>query len=982
MLRSNHCIESLLSAFGQLYQQGITLNFEPMAAAGKVLPDLPTYPWDHAASYWYESRVSKDWRFRAFGQHAILGQRVPESTSLDPCWRVMLSLEDEPWLADHKVKDDIVFPFAGYVAMAGEAVRQISGIEAGYSVRHVVAHTALVLTDSKPQEVVTTLRRHKLTDSTDSDYYDFVISSYSGSMWIKNCEGRVKANEAVIPSPSDMEELPHKVSATRWYEIMARVGLVYGPEFQGISALSSSATEQIAVGDITLSKNQEKAPFVFHPAAIDSCLQLAVAAMAKGAGRHFTQLYVPTMVEELDISRSALQMKAKAWYLQDGKEIGIDCVADGRTVLRLRGIRMNPLDDDRATAAADRHAAARLEWCPDFDFMDVAPLFKAPLSSNDEKQLLEELALLCILDSAERLEGLTTEEPHFLKFRDWLRREVHRAEIGTYPVVKDSPSYFKLPRPARLAQIKALYEKLCVKSKGLVAAGIMRICENAEGLFTGKVDTLELLMEGDVLTEIYNAVSFGYGDFVRMLSNTKPNLRILEVGAGTGGTTELILRDLVSSGGNPAYSLYTYTDISAGFFAAAKERFAYAPNMDFKVFDITQNFKEQGFEAGSYDLILAPNVIHATPSLQETLTNLQPLLRPHGHLVLSEVCAVARAPGYVFGNFSGWWLGEADDRLWEPYISVERWDRELKQAGYTGVDTAAYDAEEPYRYCATIVTRPKSDKMEANERSITLLCDRPEEGISRRLVHDLKQAGFAISIAKLGEPLPPTQDIIATLDLESHFFENISKERFLALQELLRHHKSQKLLWLMPQTQVHCVDPRSAQTIGMIRTIRAELALPFHTLEIEPAEVDFSNLLLKVFEKVRTRDDIDNLAPDREFAVDNGIIKLGRYQPFPLEQEVCEKSITTSGHVKTLEIGKPGLLETLQWTEGSLPSGLQDNEVEIETRAVGLNFRVSVDIFIDTSELKLTAKGYYVLHGSSLLRVEDCTSRCGAIRRR
>ena len=138
--------------------------------------------------------------------------------------------------------DDIVFPFAGYVCMAGEAIRQITGVETGYSVRHVVAHTALVLSDSEPVEVVTTLRPHKLTDSTNSDSYDFVISSYTGSTWIKICEGRVKPKEGLIQSSPQCDILPRSISVSRWYEIIARVGLVYGPEFRGIAALSSSTT--------------------------------------------------------------------------------------------------------------------------------------------------------------------------------------------------------------------------------------------------------------------------------------------------------------------------------------------------------------------------------------------------------------------------------------------------------------------------------------------------------------------------------------------------------------------------------------------------------------------------------------------------------------------------------------------------------------------------------------------------------------------
>ncbi|KAL7916747.1 putative polyketide synthase [Trichoderma velutinum] len=951
MVRIKDTVGSLLSAYGQLFQQGVPFDFSAVIAPGSVAYNLPQYAWDHSQSFWAESRVSKDWRFRQFGHHALLGQRIPESTSFDPSWRVVIDLEDEAWLYDHKVRDDIVFPFAGYVCMAGEAIRQLTGIETGYSVRHVVAHTALVLNESKPVEVVTTLRRHKLTDSNDSEAYDFVISSWSGSSWIKNCEGLVKPKEQTTPSYPTADVAPRKASAAKWYEIMARVGLVYGPEFQGITALAASTTEKLATGIISNSATRQDAPFLFHPAALDSCLQLVLAAQAQVAGRNFTQLCVPTLIEELDISRSALEMPARAWCLDEGKDVGLDCIADGTVALRLRGARLSPLEDENSVANADRHAAARLEWYPDFDFMEVPPLFTAPLATNESKQLIEELALLCLLDSHERLQGLTTEQPHFEKFRKWLAREKARAESGTYPVVTDAADYVKLNAAERDVQIKQRYATLSTsESIGLVATGVMRIREHAEGLFTGSVDTLDLLMRDNVLTEIYNAVSFGFGDFVRMLAITKPNLRILEVGAGTGGTTELLLRALSRCGGNPSYSLYTFTDISAGFFTQARERFSYAPNMEYKVFDISMNPFEQGFQAGTYDLILAPNVVHATASLNETLKNLQPLLKPHGHLVLSEVCAIARAPGYVFGNFSGWWLGEADNREWEPYIMVDRWDEELKAAGFTGVDTAVYDADAPYQYCAAIVSQPKLEhNASAESKLITVLCGQPDEGISKRLINDLTTEGFEVDVKHLGDKLPSDRDIISTLDLEARFFEQISETNFLQFQQLLRDHQQQTLLWLMPPSQVDCNDPRSSQTVGMFRVARAELAIPLYSLEIDTAEAAFSDLVKKVFNKVRSREDNEKIAPDREFAVEDGIIKIGRYQPFNLEEEVGQKSLASVGGRKTADIRKPGLLDTLFWAESSRLEQLGEHDVEVEGRAVGLNFR---DIMVAMGVLK------------------------------
>ena len=670
MLRSEPCFETFLSAIGQLYQQGAKVRFDDLVPSGRVLTDLPTYPWDHTVSYWAENRVSKDWRFRQYGHHALLGQRVPESTSFDPCWRNMLGLEDEPWLADHKVRENVVFPFAGYVAIAGEAVRQLTGIETGYSVRHVVARTALVLHDFKPVEVVTTLRHEKFTDSNESGWFAILISTYSGSTWIKNCEGSVRANALTISNLTERvgssQQYPRAISSSKWYESMAHIGLNYGPEFQGMTDISARPSRYSAAAVIQHSQEQLDAPFLFHPAAMDACLQLAIVAMAKGQGRNLTQLCIPTLVEELNVARGALAAKAESWCAKESGEIGIVCHVGDRIAFQLRGIRMNVLDDDLAVTPVDYHGAAQLKRLPDFDFMEMPPLFSIPKSSEENKRLLEEMTLLCILDSADRLEGLIPEQPHYLKFRDWLQREIKRAESGTYPIVENAASYVKLSSPSRLNMIRERFDELSkTPLAGFVATGITRIHKNIDALFLGKMDTLQILMEDNVLTKIYDAVSFGHGNLVRMLSNSKPNLRILEVGAGTGGTIELILRDL-SSEGNPSYSVYTFTDISAGFFPQAKERFSYAANMDYKIFDISRNPFEQGFERASYDLILAPNVIHATPSLQETLRNLQPLLRPEGYLVLSEVCAQARAPGYVFGNFSGWWLGEADGRRYEP----------------------------------------------------------------------------------------------------------------------------------------------------------------------------------------------------------------------------------------------------------------------------------------------------------------------------
>ncbi|KAJ5957961.1 Acyl transferase/acyl hydrolase/lysophospholipase [Penicillium vulpinum] len=944
MLRGKNCQASALAALGQLYQNGISMDERVVFPAGRALKNLPRYAWKHTGPYWYEARVSKEWRLRGTGHHGLLGLRVPETTELEPVWRNQLSLDDEPWIADHKIVNDVIFPFAGYISMAGEAVRQLTGIEGGYRIKHALAQSALVLSDSAPVEIVTTLRPLKISDSANSEWLEFTISSYSGSTWIQNCQGQVKAINDVTHNNKPPEgELSRQISSSRWYQAMSDIGIVYGSRFQGLSEIASSTTQNLAAARIT-SPTYKEGQFPFHPASIDACLQLLLVAMAKGIGRNFGELCVPTIIENLTISQSSGEMQAIAW--SNGHNDGaVDCMVDGMPALQLRGLQLTSMDNSANTTSLEPHAAARLEWNQDFDLADHSKLFSAPQSIKAETWMQEEMTLLCMLETAVRLRHLKACQPHFELFRDWLEMENKRAAAGTYPLLgTEAQKFVVMSSPTRAKLINELEEKLLgISAKGSVVIGIKRIYDNCERIFTGEGDTLDILMQDDVLTHIYDAVSFGKGEFFRLLCHSRPTLRVLEVGAGTGGTTEMILRELIRPDAMPCYSLYSFTDISAGFFPQAKERFGYAPNMDYRVFDISKSPIEQGFEAGTYDIIVAPNVVHATPSLNETLGNLQPLLRPGGLLVLTELCAVVRTPNFIFGNFSGWWLGGADGRPYEPYVSIERWDDELKKAGFSGVDTAICDAEAPYHYCAAIVSKkPPTDALEPiTSRPVTILCDMPDNGISKRFIDDLALAGVSTTVCRLDEIPPAEQEVISLLDLEGYFFEDLSSERLAAFQKFLKRGTTNRtILWVLRPTQMKCQDPRSGQAIGVARSIRAESAVPFYTLEISQDEGDFSKLVLGVWKKIINSKDNELLTPDKEYVVDEGVAKVGRYQSFLVEKEISQLQVEEGvPGINSLNILTAGQLDTLQWVQKPLKPEVQSGDVLIDTRAIGLNFK-------------------------------------------
>ncbi|KAL8747869.1 MAG: hypothetical protein Q9190_000317 [Brigantiaea leucoxantha] len=132
MVRNQSCVESLLVAVGKLYALRFPIDLQALIVTGSCLSDLPRYPWDHDERYWYESRLSKEYRKRQYPHHDLLGSRTPETTDFEPSWRNLFHLDGAAWVRDHKIGDDVVFPFAGYVAIAGEAALQISGADKSF----------------------------------------------------------------------------------------------------------------------------------------------------------------------------------------------------------------------------------------------------------------------------------------------------------------------------------------------------------------------------------------------------------------------------------------------------------------------------------------------------------------------------------------------------------------------------------------------------------------------------------------------------------------------------------------------------------------------------------------------------------------------------------------------------------------------------------------------------------------------------------
>ena len=146
--------------------------------------------------------------------------------------------------------------------------------------------------------------------------------------------------------------------------------------------------------------------------------------------------------------------------------------------------------------------------------------------------------------------------------------------------------------------------------------------------------------------------------FVSLLAHKRPDMKILEIGAGTGGATAVMLETL-GAGKVACFSQYDFTDISSGYFEKAEEKFQeWRSLLQFKKLNIEISPKDQGFEEGSYDLIVAANVLHATANMNMTMSNVRRLLKPNGKLLLIEIMRAALHTNVIYGTLPGWWLGK------------------------------------------------------------------------------------------------------------------------------------------------------------------------------------------------------------------------------------------------------------------------------------------------------------------------------------
>lgn len=261
--------------------------------------------------------------------------------------------------------------------------------------------------------------------------------------------------------------------------------------------------------------------------------------------------------------------------------------------------------------------------------------------------------------------------------------------------------------------------------------------------------------------------------------------------------------------------------------------------MIFKPCDAEHDPMEQGYVEGSYDVIVACQVLHATAKLDTTIRNLRKLLKPGGFLLIGEGSSegmVQYGAGFIFGTLPGWWLGVDEGRILSPLASVSQWDAILKRNGFSGVDTMhppkLFDTFGLTLLCSQavdtrieLIREPLSApaNLAIKEAIIVGGQTKPVADLVQKLEYILEKLECEVIVYRTLEELDDRvlnagAAIISLADLDKPAFQDITPDRWYGFRKLFVGEKS--VLWL---TRGRLEDePYCNMTVGFSRSAAHE----------------------------------------------------------------------------------------------------------------------------------------------------------------
>ncbi|MYI06851.1 MAG: SDR family oxidoreductase, partial [Gemmatimonadetes bacterium] len=665
------------------YEAGLDIAFEGLfVGERRRRVSLPAYPFQRER-YWTTASP----RRQPEAGHVLLGVRR-DSPDGEHSFERQLQGRDPAWLADHLVFGEVVAPGALYAAQVGEALR-----ETHHELPVVLEETAitrpLMLSSNEGRVVQVVLGK-------DRNWR--VVSRDGEGQWESHAEGRWAPLAAADSESADLGAFRADLARVDLEEgnlelALGATGIAYGPAFRGLSQLWSGPSE--ALGEVLLPAGVDQRSLLAHPALLDACFQV-LRGIHELAGTGGTWLPIGwdrfvlrealgdrVFCRAIDRGVGEETRRVDLWlYTETGEELarieGFTLRQASRTALSrhrvedalhemvwregaavgLRGAEflgdpqeiesdLGPFDgylqaegrDGESLAALGRELEREsrwqlfrgfreLGWEPSpGDRFETDELRRRLRVTEDHGRLFERL--LSVLEEI----GLLCREPA----GGW--------QVAAAPEAPAEPETGPTDSTADTIELSVL--RRCGKS----LADVLRGRADALDLLVGSEPGAASLYRDSPTMRALNRMA---ADAVRGAVAGLPEecpLRVIEIGAGSGGATSALLEVLPVG-----RTEFTFTDISTDSFPDAEREFReQGASLRCLALDIERDPADQGFALHGYDLVIAADVLHATRDLGETLAHCRRLLAPAGVLVAVEETARKAWLDLTFGLLPGWW---------------------------------------------------------------------------------------------------------------------------------------------------------------------------------------------------------------------------------------------------------------------------------------------------------------------------------------
>jgi len=581
--RGQDAVSTMHSMVCSLLERGYpvsldAVNFPQRLDNLQVLTDLPPYPWNHQVSHWVESRVNKTLRNRKFPVHDLLGTLTLDSHRFAQRWRHIIRLSEMPWLRDHQVQSDIVYPGAGYISMAIEACRQAHGRDqtiSTYQIRRVDIIKVLVIPETTNGVEVQVSLQPCSSGTLESGWHQFQILSVDESdTWNLHCEGQIlivhKAAVAETVQWTDTSGTKSKTKSSSWslplnldvqdfYGSLRRMGLNHGPLFRNITSIHAGAGKSSC--EFEIADSGSTMPFHFqqdhilHPTTLDSVFQAVYTTLtAAREGRDVAML--PRSIRSMSISQDICTQPATSIV-----------VASVTKKLSSRGFE----SDATVSLAASNDSNEPM--------LEIKGLFCQSFATTVQSAAVEESKICFTTVWGPDINLLSTRDLH------------HLISTGTPVEAAKSETDFN-----------ALLNQEAHASNG----------------------SPEDKSTEDVVRTV-----------LRYLTHKRRHPQVLELGATSGYITKTILDflDSLYTDNSAQLAHYTLADISSEDLIAAQENFSeYSDLLSTKQVKLERSYATQDLILESYDLVL----MQADDIESNETFNVQELVKPGGILLVFD----------------------------------------------------------------------------------------------------------------------------------------------------------------------------------------------------------------------------------------------------------------------------------------------------------------------------------------------------------